>query len=142
MERIDPAEAADRADDDAIEAAQLVEVATEWVERAFGRLLDAHHDVGHAQLMLLEAADALERAGHADLARRAREEVAPLDVIAGRWTYQIVDEFRDHMLSPVRAFDEEVRRRLAGGVRHRFEARQKRGIAGPAARTAVDLPGG
>ena len=110
LERIDPAEAADRADDDAIEAAHLVEVATEWVERAFGRLLDAHHDVGHAQLMLLEAADALERAGHPELARRAREEVAPLDVIAGRWTYQIVDEFRDHMLSPVRAFDEDVRR--------------------------------
>ncbi len=92
--------------------------------------------------MLLEAADALDRAGHPELARRAREEVAPLDVIAGRWTYQVVDEFRDHMLSPVRAFDEEVRRRLAGGVRHRFEARQKRGIAGPGARTAVDLPGG
>lgn len=122
-------------------AAHQVEVAAEWFERAFGALLDAHHAVGHGQLMLLQAADALRDAGHPVLAERARREVAPRDVVDGRWTYQLVDEFRAHMLGPVRTFDDEVRARLAGGVRHRFEARQKREIAGPGARTSVTLPG-
>jgi hypothetical protein len=123
----------------AVRAAHLVEVATEWIERAFGAQLDAHHHVGHAQLMLLEAAEALEGAGRPDLAGRARE-VAARDVADGRWTYQLVDEFRAHMLAPARALDAEVRSRLTGGVRHRFEARQKREMAGPRARTVVELP--
>ena len=142
MARVDPAADAKRFDEAALDAAHQVEVATEWVERAFGALLDAHHEVGHAQILLTEAADALEEAGHADLAERARTEVAPRDAVAGRWTYQMIDEFRLHLLEPARAFDEEVRQRLAAGVRHRFEASQKRDDAGPRATTAVELPEG
>lgn len=142
MAQVDPAAEAGRFDDDALEAAHQVEVATEWVERAFGALMDAHHEVGHAQILLMEAADALEEAGHPDLAERARDEVAPRDAVAGRWTFQMIDEFRLHLLEPMRAFDEEVRARLAGGVRHRFEASQKRDEAGPRATTAVQLPEG
>lgn len=139
MREVDPADG-DGFDDDALRAAHQVEVAAEWVERGFGALLDAHHDIGHAQLLLLDAAHALEEAGHADLAARAREEVAARDAVAGRWTYQMVDECRAHLLEPVRAFDEGVRERLSGGVRHRYEARQKRRDAGRDARTSVALP--
>lgn len=138
---IDPADAAERADEATLDAVHKVEVATEWIERAFGALLDAHHEVGRAQLLMLEAADALGDAGHPRLAARAREEVAPLDAVAGRWTYQMVDEFRAHLLEPARAFDAEVRDRLADGVRHRFEAREKRRQAGTSGRTVVELPG-
>jgi hypothetical protein len=137
---VDPADGRERLGLAEIRAAHQVEVATEWMERAFGALLDAHHAVGHGQGLLLEAADALDGAGHPELAGRARQEAAARDAVAGRWTYQMVDEFRAHLLAPVRALDEEVRRRLAGGLRHRFEAMQKRGLAGPEARTAVDLP--
>lgn len=142
MREVDPADDPERLGGAAIHAAHRVEVAVEWLERAFGALLDAHHAVGHGQILLLEAADALEGAGHAELAERARAEVASRDAVAGRWTYQVVDEFRAHLLAPARAFDEEVRQRLAGGVRHRFEALQKREIARPEARTAVELPDG
>lgn len=90
--------------------------------------------------MLLGAAGVLEEAGHADLAERARAEVAPLDAAAGRWTYQVVDEFRAHLLDPARGFEEEVRGRLAGGVRHRYEAAQKRRDSRSGARTEVVLP--
>jgi len=136
---VDPAAGWD-VDDPSLRAAHQVEVAVEWFERAFGALLDAHHEVGHGQEMLLQAADALERAGHAGLADRARSEVAARNAASEHWTYQIVDEFRAHLLEPVREFEEEVRSRLTGGVRHRAEALSKREIAGPAARTAVDLP--
>lgn len=136
---VDPAAGWD-VDDPSLRAAHQVEVAVEWFERAFGALLDAHHEVGHGQEMLLQAADALERAGHAGLADRARSEVAARNAASEHWTYQIVDEFRAHLLEPVREFEEEVRGRLTGGVRHRAEALSKREIAGPAARTAVDLP--
>jgi hypothetical protein len=140
--QVDPAAEAERVDEAALDAAHQVEVATEWVERAFGALMDAHHEVGHAQILLMEAADALEEAGHPDLAERARTEVSPRDAVAGRWTYQMIDEFRLHLLEPVRAFEEEVRHRLAGGVRHRSEASQKRDDAGSRANTGVTLPEG
>ncbi|HSJ73239.1 MAG TPA: hypothetical protein VK904_02900 [Miltoncostaeaceae bacterium] len=136
---VDPAASWD-ADNLPLRAAHQVEVAVEWFERAFGALLDAHHEVGHGQEMLVEAADALDRAGHPELARRARSEVAARNAAAGRWTYQVLDEFRAHLLEPVRAFEEEVRGRLTGGVRHRAEALSKREVAGPDARTTVELP--
>lgn len=138
--RIDPAEAAERADEATLDAVHQVEVALEWVERGFGALLDAHHRVGHAQGLMMEAAEALRRAGHGVLADRLETEVATRDAAAGRWTYQVVDEFRAHLLEPARAFEEEVRDRLAGGVRHRMEARQKRRQA-PGSPTVVELPG-
>lgn len=141
IQRVDPAAAAKGADEATLEAVHQVEVAVEWIERAFGALLDAHHQVGHAQGLMLEAAAALREAGHGALGDRAENEVAPLDAAAGRWTYQVVDEFRAHLLEPARAFEEEVRDRLADGVRHRLEARQKQRIAGRRSPTAVELPG-
>jgi hypothetical protein len=137
---VDPAQAADRYDPAVLDAVHQIEVATEWIERGFGALLDAHHEVGHAQGLLLEAADALEACGQPELAEKARTVIAPLDAIADRWTYQIVDEFRTHLLDPARAFDEEVRRTLVDGVRHRFEALQKRQTDGATSTTAVRLP--
>lgn len=137
--RVDPADDV-AADDATLDAVHQVEVAVEWIERGFGSLLDAHHRIGHAQGMLEEAADALRAAGHTELADRTLLGVAPLDAVAGRWTYQVVDEFRAHLLEPARALDEEVRRRLAGGVRHRVEARRKRDTPGTSRTTEVRLP--
>lgn len=138
---VDPADGVDAIDDATLEAAHRVEVATEWIERALGSLLDAHHAAGHGQEMLLEAADRLEEAGRADLAALVRAEAAPRDAAAGRWTYQIVDEFRAHLLEPVRRVEEQVRAELTGGVRHRFEARMKRDTPGASPTTEVHLPG-
>lgn len=140
MRRIDPAEAAADADEATLDAVHQLEVAVEWIERAFGALLDAHHEVGHGQGLMMEAADALRAAGHGVLADRLETEVAPRDAAAGRWTYQVVDEFRAHLLEPAREFERDVRETLAGGVRHRYEAREKRRVA-PGSRTVVELPG-
>lgn len=139
MREVDPAVGARTVADDALRAVHQVEVAAEWVERAFGALLDAHHETGHAQGLLLDAADALEAAGLAPLAERTRA-VAALDAVHGRWTYQVVDEYRSHLLAPVRALDETVRAEVTGGVRHCFEADQKRRTPGRRSGTAVRLP--
>ncbi len=137
---IDPADGASAYAPEVLEAVHQIEVATEWIERGFGALLDAHHEVGHAQGLLLDAANALDACGEPELARRARTVIAPLDAISERWTYQVVDEFRTHLLDPARAFDDEVRQRLVGGVRHRFEAQQKRRTEGSTSTTQVRTP--
>lgn len=136
---IDPADRAEGIDPPSLKAVHQLEVAVEWVERAFGALLDAHHETGHAQGLILEAADALEEAGHGDLATRARA-VAALDAAHDRWTYQMVDEYRSHLLGPARGLDEEVRAALTGGARHCFEADQKRRTPGTRSGTVVAAP--
>ncbi len=136
---VDPAEVAAGVPPPRLRAVHQVEVAAEWVERAFGALLDAHHETGHAQGLLLDAADALEEAGLGELAGRTRR-VAALDAVHGRWTYQMVDEFRSHMLGPVRALDEAVREAVTRGVRHCHEADQKKHTVGAVSGTVVKAP--
>jgi hypothetical protein len=133
---IDPAEVARTIPDDELWALHQVELAGEWFERAFGTLLEAHHCTGRAQVILLQAADALDEAGRGELARHART-VAALDAVHGRWTYQMVDEFRSHMLDPVRELDSRVRSAISGGVRHSYEANQKRNTEGVVTGTSV-----
>jgi hypothetical protein len=137
---IDPADVARGVPRELLEAVHRLEVATEWFERAFGALLDAHHHTGHAQILLIEAADALRAAGRGDLAERARR-VAAIDAVHGRWTYQMVDEYRSHLIEPVRHLDEIARDEITGGVRHCFEADQKRHTRHVRSGTAVHLPG-
>jgi hypothetical protein len=137
---VDPAEGVGAIDDATLRAVHRLEVASEWIERAFGALLDAHHAAGHGQEMLLEAADLLAEAGHGDLAALVRSDAACKDAADGRWTYQVVDEFRGHLLEPVRGVEERVRAELTGGVRHRYEARMKRDTPGATSTTEVRLP--
>jgi hypothetical protein len=139
---VDPAEGVDAIGVATLRAAHRLEVAAEWIERAFGALLDAHHAAGHGQGMLLEAADLLDAAGHRDLAALVRSDAACGDAADGRWTYQVVDEFRAHLLEPVRRVEERVRDELTGGVRHRYEARMKRDTPGATSTTSVRLPEG
>lgn len=137
---VDPADVATTIPEPVLQAAGRVEVAAEWVERAFGSLLAAHHEVGRAQRHLLDAAQALADAGREDLAERARATAA-LDATEGRWTYQMVDEFRTHLLAPVRDLDAAVRDELTHGVRHCREAAGKRRMRGGTSTTVVHGPG-
>jgi hypothetical protein len=102
-----------------------VSEALEWVERARGRLYDFHQLSGRADLLLGEAAELLEDAGHAELADGLRREIVGRNVIAGRWTFQIVEEYDDDYWSTVRAFEKRCRDEICEGVRHLFEAEMK-----------------
>jgi hypothetical protein len=45
--------------------------------------------------------------------------------IAGRWTFQIVEDYDDGHYATVRRLEELARDKLAGGRRHLYEARMK-----------------
>src|SRR5699024_4719278 len=85
----------DGATDAEIEAAGTVGEAMEYIERARGHLYDLHQLIGRADILFQEAADQLDDAGRSELAARIREEMVGVNVLHGRWTFQIVEEFDD-----------------------------------------------
>jgi len=113
------------ASDETVAAAGKVSEALEWVERARGHLYDFHQMMGHADALLGDAADALEDAGHQDLARLVQEEIVGRNAIDGRWSFQIVEEYDDLYWEPVRAAEQRVRNELMDGKRHVFESEMK-----------------
>lgn len=113
------------ADDATVSAVGKLSEAWEWIERARGRLYDFHQMMGHSDLLMGEAADELEEAGHTEHAETLRREIVGRNVIEGRWTFQVVEEFDDDYYGPVRAIERSVRDDLMGGRRHVFEAEMK-----------------
>jgi hypothetical protein len=112
-------------DDATVEAVGKVSESLEWIERARGRLYDFHQMVGRADLLLDEAVELLRKAGHDEHARRVQTSLIGRNVLAGRWTYQIVEEFDDGYWEVFRAEEKLLRGDLAGGKRHLFEAEMK-----------------
>ena len=111
--------------DDTVEAVGKVSEALEYVERARGHLYSFHQLMGHADLLLGEAADALRDAGHDGIADRLTEDLVGRNVIRGRWTFQVVEEFDDDYWSRFREHEKRVRDELMDGRRHVFEAEMK-----------------
>ena len=111
--------------DDTVDALGKLSEALETADRARGHLFSFHQLTGSADLKLGEAVDALRRAGHDDLAGRLERELVGRNVIAGRWTFQIVEDYDDNYWSVFRALEKSVRDQLADGRRHLFEARLK-----------------
>ncbi|MGU3498853.1 hypothetical protein [Mycobacterium sp. C31M] len=126
MSRLDDAHARpDGVSDETVGAVGKVSEALEYVERARGHLYSFHQLMGHADLLLGEAADALRAAGHPDIADRLSEDMVGRNVINGRWTFQVVEEFDDDYWSLFRAHEQRVRDELTGGKRHVYEAEMK-----------------
>ena len=121
----DPHIRPDGVDDATVEAVGKVSEALEWVERARGHLYELHQMMGHADLLFGEAADALDEAGHGDHAERLRTELVGRNVIEGRWTFQIVEDFDDGYWSTARGHERQVRDALLDGRRHVFESEMK-----------------
>jgi hypothetical protein len=112
-------------DDATVAAVGKFREAYEWIERARGRLYDFHHLVGRADFLFEEAADLLDEAGHHAHATALRRDVVGRNVLDGRWTFQVVEEFDDGYFAEVRRAETSIREHLAAGVRHEFEARLK-----------------
>ena len=111
--------------DDTVEAVGKVSEALEYVERARGHLYDFHQLMGHADLLLGEACDKLREAGHEAVADRLETELVGRNVLYGRWTFQVVEEFDDCYWSVFREHERAVREELQQGARHVFEAEMK-----------------
>ena len=60
-----------------------------------------------------------------ELADRVRDEIIGRNVIDGRWTFQLVEEFDDGYYTAFRDLERTVRESTMAGRRHVFEAEMK-----------------
>jgi hypothetical protein len=125
--------------DATVEAVGKLSEAFEVIEDARGQLFNFHRKIGMADLALGEAVSLLREAGHPEIADRLDEEVLGRNILAGRWTFQILEEFEDGYYAAFKKHDRRVREELMGGKRHVFEAemKQDRRTAGQAGHAAT-----
>jgi hypothetical protein len=112
-------------DDKTVEALGKLSEALEVVENARGMLYAFHRMTGQADLALGEAVALLRESGHPELADRIDDELVGRNVIDGRWTFQIVEDYDDGYWSAFRELEQAARDALVGGRRHLFEAEMK-----------------
>ena len=111
--------------DATVEALGKLSEALEVVEDARGSLYRFHRLTGTADLTLGEAVEMLRKAGHGDLADRIDQELLGRNILQGRWTFQIMEEYDDGYYATFKELDREAREQLVGGRRHLFEAEMK-----------------
>lgn len=111
--------------DETVQALGKASEALETVERARGYLYSFHQLIGHADLQLGEAVQLLRDAGHTELADRLEDDMVGRNVVEGRWTFQLVEEFDDGYWRRLRTHEESLRDELADGRRHLHEAEMK-----------------
>ncbi len=112
-------------DDTTVEGLGKLSEALETVEQARGQLYGFHQHSGKADLLLQDAVELLRKAGHTGLADDLERDLVGRNVIADRWTFQVVEDYDASYWSVFRAFDERARTELADGDRHVHEARMK-----------------
>jgi hypothetical protein len=112
-------------DDVTVEALGKLSEALEVVERARGHLYTVHQLTGEADFKLDEAVALFRKAGHTATAEGLERELIGRNVLAGRWTFQVVEEYDDGYYASFRAAEREARDQLAGGRRHLYEAELK-----------------
>jgi hypothetical protein len=115
----------DGADDATVAAVGKVSEALESLERARGRLYDFHQMLGHLDFQMGDAVELLRGVAHDELAALVDEEVVGRNVLDGRWTFQIIEEFEDLYYEPIRAVERRIRDQLMDGRRHVYEAELK-----------------
>jgi hypothetical protein len=113
------------ASDATVEAAGTVSEAYEYAIRARGHLYTFHQLMGRADALLQKAVDQLAAAGHDDVAGRLRREIVGRNVLPGRWTFQVVEEYDDLYFGPLSEAERHVRDSLMDGRRHVYESELK-----------------
>ncbi|RDI33836.1 hypothetical protein DEU38_102191 [Rhodococcus sp. AG1013] len=129
--------------DATVEAVGKLSEALETVEQARGHLYAFHQLLGRADRQLGDAVEQLIASGHPACAERLQTSMLGRNVLEGRWTFQIVEEFDDGYWSEFRDHEKAVRDVLLGGRRHLHEAEMKEarrthGRPGHEARPAPD----
>jgi hypothetical protein len=113
------------AGDQVIDAVGRASEALEYVERARGHLYAMHQLTGRADFLFEEAAQLLRDAGEVTHADHLDSHVVGRNVLDGRWTFQVVDEYDDLYYSVVREAVRRLEEHFHGGERHVYEARMK-----------------
>lgn len=112
-------------DDLTVEALGNISEALEAVEIARGHLYAFHRLSGTADLTLGKGVDQLREAGHTDLAERIQTELVGRNVLQGRWTFQVVEEYDDGYYADFKRLEQAARDELVEGRRHLYEAEMK-----------------
>nr|WP_204033768.1 hypothetical protein [Micromonospora qiuiae] len=115
----------DGLDDTTVEALGELSKALETIHRVRGHLYSAHQLVGGADLTLDRVVTLLREAGHHAVADRVEHELLGRNVLPGRWTFQIMEEFDDGYYAAFQEIERYAREMLAGGRRHIYEAEMK-----------------
>jgi len=111
--------------DETVEALGKLSEALEVVEEARGHLYAFHRRCGEADLMLGDAVDLLREAGHDAIADRLTDDLVGRNIIEGRWSFQVVEEYDATYYDTFKAHERAVRDELASGRPHLFEAEMK-----------------
>ena len=111
--------------DATVEALGRLSEALEAAEIARGRLYAFHRMSGTADRTLGEAVELLRKAGHEELADRIETELVGRNVLQGRWTFQVVEEYDETYFSLFKELEQDAREQLVQGRRHLFEAEMK-----------------
>ncbi|MCE7082445.1 hypothetical protein [Streptomyces sp. ST2-7A] len=112
-------------DDATVEATGLVSKALETIERARGHLYSFHQLTGTADLILGDAVEKLREAGHTAQAELLEREIVGRNVLPGRWTFQVVEDYNATYYKPFTAAEERIRQELVAGRDHLYEAEMK-----------------
>jgi hypothetical protein len=124
--------------DGVAQAVGRVTEALETVERARGHLYSFHQLTGRADLQLDEAVSRLNEIGQGDLAQYISRELIGRNVLPGRWSFQVVEEYDDGYYRCFEEAERLVRTRLTDGRRHVHEMalKERRRTIGDPAHTA------
>jgi hypothetical protein len=95
-----------------------VSEALETVEQGRGHLYAFHQLSGRADLLLQDAVQSLRDAGHDERADDVQRRLVGRNVLVGRWTYQVVEEYDDGYWAVVRQVERDAREAIGGGARH------------------------
>ncbi|GIH67558.1 hypothetical protein [Microbispora siamensis] len=112
-------------DDTTINALGKLADAMGMVQRARGHLYAFHQLTGGAHERLSEAIKLLQAAGHDAQAETLSTELLGLDVLPGRWTFQVVEEYDDGYYRCFVELEQRMRDELASGRRNILEAELK-----------------
>jgi hypothetical protein len=111
--------------DATVEALGKLSEALEVVENARGLLYGFHRLTGEADLALGEAVELLRASGATELADTIDADLVGRNVIEGRWTFQIIEDYDDSYYATFKALEKRARDELVEGRRHLFESEMK-----------------
>lgn len=112
-------------DDRTVRAVGALTEALETVEVARGHLYAFHQLTGSADFQLERAVELLKDAGHRALADQLSQQLLGRNVLPGRWTFQVIEDYEETYYEPFRDFERQGRQ-LTRGQRHVHEADLKR----------------
>ncbi len=115
----------DGVDDVTVEALGKLSEALEIVEEARGLLYAFHRRTGEADLALDDAVDLFRQAGHEVIAARLQDDLIGRNVVEGRWTFQVIEEYDAGYYATFQEHERAAREALAPGRTHLFEAEMK-----------------